>query len=478
MKKIIEIIFVLFLVVSCKTKDNDHFTKSELNPWKDLKQIKADINEPFFKDKIYNVLDYGAINDGKTICTDAFKKSIQKCSSDGGGKVVVPAGNYLTGPIHLEDNVNFHLEEGAEILFSKNSQDYYPLVHTSFEGMELMNYSPLIYAKDKINIAVTGKGILNGQASKSNWWTWKGDTSEGNKYGYVKGEPCQLNENCLPRLMKLAKENAPISDRVFGDGFYLRPNFIEFFNCSRVLIKDVKILNAPFWIIHPFKTNNIIIDGVSINSHGPNNDGCDPEYSKNVWIKNCEFNTGDDCIAIKAGRDSEGRRVGIVTENIVIEDCKMIDGHGGIVIGSEMSAGVRNVYAQNCIMNSPELDRAVRLKTNTLRGGFVDGLFVRNIKVGQVKECVLRIEMNYSVYKGQDKGDFIPKIKNIYLDNFDVNDSGKYVVWAEGLDNSIIENVNINNFNVRIVKDNFKLKNIDIKFYNTNIKNNQLIINK
>jgi polygalacturonase len=152
----------------------------------------------------------------------------------------------------------------------------------------------------------------------------------------------------------------------------------------------------------------------------------------------------------------------------------MIDGHGGIVIGSEMSAGVRNVYAQNCIMNSPELDRAVRLKTNTLRGGFVDGLFVRNIKVGQVKECVLRIEMNYSVYKGQDKGDFIPKIKNIYLDNFEVRDSGKYVIWAEGLDNSFIENVNIKNFNVKTVKDNFKLKNIDIKFYNTNIKNNKI----
>lgn len=466
---------IFCLVVSCKSKDNKLTSSSEQSPWQKLIRIKSEIKEPFFKNNNYNVLAFGAVNDGLTFCSDAFRKAILKCSSDGGGKVVVPAGKYLTGPIHLEDNVNFHLEVGAEILFSTNPHDYYPLVHTSFEGMELMNYSPLIYAKGKKNIAITGKGILNGQASKEFWWPWKGKTSEGNVYGYKDGDPSQLDPQNLPRLMKLANDGKPVSERIFGDGYFIRSNFIEPFDCENVLIKDVKIINAPFWVIHPIKCKNVIVDGVTIDSHGPNNDGCDPEYSQNVWIKNCTFNTGDDCIAIKAGRDAEGRRIGIITENIIVENCKMIDGHGGVVIGSEMSAGVKNVYAQNCSMSSPELDRVIRLKTNTLRGGFVDGLYVRNITVGKVKESVLRIEMNYSVYKGDNKGEFIPTIKNIHLENITVEDGGKYAIWAEGLENSFIENVTFKKIKIKKVNTDFKISNVkNFGIENTIINNKKI----
>lgn len=464
----------LLLFSSCLPKKNIEADFGEKFPTEKMLKIEKSIKVPVFKNQTYNILDFGAIADGKTMATASIKKAIETCSKNGGGMVLIPAGKFLTGAMHLENNVNLHVSEGAELLFSTNPQDYYPLVHTSFEGMELMNYSPLIYAKNKKNIAVTGKGILNGQASANNWWPWKGKTSEGTN-GYRTGDPSQLDKNNVPALMEMADNNVPVSERVFGNGHYIRPNFIEPFECENVLIKDVTIINAPFWIIHPMKSNFVTIDGVNIKSHGPNNDGCDPEYSKNVIIKNTTFNTGDDCIAIKAGRDAEGRRVGIMTENVIVRDCKMIDGHGGVVIGSEMSAGVKNVFVYNCFMDSPELDRAIRLKTNTRRGGSVDGFYVKNVTVGEVKEAVLHITMNYGIYANQT-GDFIPSIKNILLEDVTVKNGGKYAIFADGLANSKIENITFKNVKIEKVKENFMLKNVDnLKIINTYINNKKIV---
>lgn len=463
---------ILFLG-SCKTENNTILSKQLKEPWERLKQIEQAINEPFFRNVNYNVIAYGAIPDGKTFCTESFKKAILACSKEGGGKVIIPKGIYLTGAIHLEDNVNLHLEEGAEIRFSTNPEDY-PIVHTSFEGMELMNYSPLIYAYKKKNIAITGKGILNGQANETNWWPWKGSDSEGHLYGFKEGMASQKDKLNLPALMEMAENDVPVEKRIFGKGHYLRPNFIEPFGCENVLIQGVKVIEAPFWILHPIKCTNVIVDGVNIQSHGPNNDGCDPEYSKNVLIKNCTFNTGDDCIAIKAGRDNEGRKVGIMSENIIVRNCNMIDGHGGVVIGSEMSAGVKNVYVEDCVMDSPNLDRAIRIKTNTKRGGFVDGVYVRNIKVGKVKEAVLRINMHYSVY-GNQTGNFIPKISNVYLENITVKDAGKYAIYADGLENSKIDNVVFKNVKIETVKEPFNLEHIiNLKVIDTYINNKKI----
>lgn len=467
------LIGILFLA-SCKTENSVIVSRQLQEPWERLKEIEKAINEPFFRNVNYNVIAYGAKPDGKTFCTESFRKAIVTCSEDGGGRVVVPKGIYLTGPIHLENNVNLYLEEGAEILFSTNPDDYYPLVHTSFEGMELMNYSPLIYAYNKKNIAITGKGVLNGQANKTNWWPWKGSTSEGHDYGYKEGQPSQRDNLNLPALMDMAENDVPVEKRIFGKNHYLRPNFIEPFGCENVLIKDVKIINAPFWILHPIKSKNVIVDGVNIQSHGPNNDGCDPEYSKNVLIKNCTFNTGDDCIAIKAGRDNEGRKVGITSENVIVRNCNMIDGHGGVVIGSEMSAGVKNVYVEDCIMDSPNLDRAIRIKTNTKRGGIVDGVYVRNIKVGKIKEAVLKINMHYSVY-GNQTGDFIPEVRNVYLENITVKDAGKYAIFADGLENSKIDNVVFKNVKIDAVKEDFSLKDItNLKIIDVYINNKKI----
>lgn len=466
------LIGVLFLA-SCKSENNTSLSRQLKQPWENLKQIEKAINEPFFRKANYNVIAYGAVADGKTLCTESFKKAILACTKDGGGKVIVPKGIYLTGAIHLEDNVNLHLEEGAEIRFSTNPEDY-PLVHTSFEGMELMNYSPLIYAYKKKNIAITGKGVLNGQANEANWWTWKGSDSEGHLYGFKEGMPSQKDKLNLPALMEMAEKDVPVEKRIFGKGHYLRPNFIEPFGCENVLIQGVKVIDAPFWILHPIKCTNVIVDGVNIQSHGPNNDGCDPEYSKNVLIKNCTFNTGDDCIAIKAGRDNEGRKVGIMCENIIVRNCNMIDGHGGVVIGSEMSAGVKNVFVEDCIMDSPNLDRAIRIKTNTKRGGFVDGVYVRNIKVGKVKEAVLRINMHYSVY-GNQTGNYIPKITNVYLENITVKDAGKYAIYADGLENSKIDNVVFKNVKIDKVKQPFNLEHItNLQVIDTYIDNKKV----
>lgn len=457
---------VIVLVLSCGKQIS---AVSETDPWKKKDLIIKSMPKTHFLHKDYNVTDFGAVSDGKTINTAAFEKAIKACSENGGGKVIVPNGKFLTGAIHLESNVNLHLEDKAEILFSINPKDY-PIVHTSWEGTELMNYSPLIYAKNKTNVAITGKGTLNGQANNTNWWVWSG----GKNYGWQKGVPSQNDPNNREVLVDMAEKGVPVSERVFGDGRYLRPSFVEFFECNTVLIKDITIINAPFWILHPLKSNNIIIDGVTVNSHGPNNDGCDPEYSQNIIIKNCTFNTGDDCIAIKSGRDADGRRVAIPSKNIIVQNCKMIDGHGGVVIGSEISAGVNNVFVEDCVMDSPNLDRAIRIKTNSKRGGVIEDVFVRNIEVGTVKECVLKLNMFYNVY-GSQTGNFIPVIRNINLENVNVKNGGKYSVWAEGYEVSPVENITLKNVVIHKVDSIYKLKNVkNINFINTYINDKKV----
>ncbi|MFB3389632.1 glycoside hydrolase family 28 protein [Flavobacterium sp. LAR06] len=457
---------VIVLVLSCSKQIS---AVSETDPWKKKDLILKSMPKTHFLNKDYNVTDFGAIADGKTMNTAAFQKAIKACSANGGGRVVIPNGKFLTGAIHLESNVNLHLEDKAEILFSTNPKDY-PIVHTSWEGTELMNYSPLIYAKNKTNVAITGKGTLNGQANNSNWWVWSG----GKSYGWQKGIPSQNDPNNREVLVDMAEKGVPVSERVFGDGRYLRPSFVEFFECNTVLIKDLTIINAPFWILHPLKSNNIIIDGVTVNSHGPNNDGCDPEYSQNIIIKNCTFNTGDDCIAIKSGRDADGRRVAIASKNIIVQNCKMIDGHGGVVIGSEISAGVNNVFVEDCVMDSPNLDRAIRIKTNSKRGGIIEDVFVRNIEVGTVKECVLKLNMFYNVY-GSQTGNFIPVIRNINLENVNVKNGGKYSVWAEGYEVSPVENITLKNVVIHKVDSIYKLKNVkNINFINTYINDKKV----
>lgn len=433
--------------------------------WKKMETIVKSVTYPTFQNKVYNILQYGAQSDSTFDNTSAITKAIQECSKNGGGIVLVPKGKYKSSAIHLENNVNFHLDKDSEILFSTNPKDYYPLVHTSFEGTELMNYSPLIYAYKKKNVAITGEGTLNGQASNENWWPWCNAT----QYGWKKGDPSQADPLNRLRLVEMAENNIPVTERVFGEGHYLRPNFVEFFECKSVLIQGITIINAPFWVIHPIKSENVIVDRVTVNSHGPNNDGCDPEYSKNVIIKNCTFNTGDDCIAIKSGRDGDGRRVAMKSENIIVQNCTMLDGHGGVTIGSEISGGVSNVFVENCKMDSPNLDIAIRVKTNSKRGGLIENFYVRNIEIGQVKTAVLKVNMFYNVH-GNQNGTFIPRIENIYLENVKVKNGGKYGILAKGYKESTIKNITFKEVTIESVKEAYSIENVDnLKFINTYI---------
>ncbi|KJD31093.1 glycoside hydrolase [Tamlana nanhaiensis] len=462
-------LFILssLILASCKNKKKE--TQTPVDVFAKADSIIASIKPLTFPDKTFNILDFGAVADGSTLNTDAIKKAIDSCNASGGGKVLIPAGNFLTGPIHLKSNVNLHLETGANVLFTTDKSAYLPVVHTSYEAVELMNYSPLIYAYKQNNFAVTGKGTFNGQADKENWWPWCG----AERYGHLDGEPQQKDEHNLPRLRTMNENATPVAERIFGEGHQLRPLFFQPFECDNVLVEGVTFTNAPFWVMHPIKCNYVRVDGVTVSSHGPNNDGCDPEYSKYVHINNCTFDTGDDCIAIKSGRNDEGRRVNIPSENIVVENCYMKDGHGGVVMGSELSAGIRNVYVRNCNMDSPNLDRAIRIKTNTLRGGFVENVFVKNIKVGQVKEAVLKINTHYGIYANQE-GNYIPEIKNIHLENVTVENSGKYAILIKGREQNPVKNVTLTNVTIKGAKTPLSVEHSDpIVFKNTTINGKQ-----
>ncbi|WP_207431551.1 glycoside hydrolase family 28 protein [Sabulibacter ruber] len=445
----------------------------EADPWgyaqKVLKQIKA----PTFPNRDFNVRTYGAEGNGTTDCSQALKQAIEACHKAGGGRVVVPAGKYLSGPIYLKSNVNLHLEKGATILFSTDPNQYLPMVHTRWEGIELMNYSPLIYAFEEKNIAVTGEGTLDGQASNEHWWPWVGSQH----YGTKAGQPTQKSPGNRDRLFELADNYVPVAERKFGPGYYMRPQFVQPYRCENVLIQGVTIQNSPMWVLHPVLCTNVTIQGVTVESQGPNSDGCDPESCKNVLIKDCYFNTGDDCIAIKSGRNADGRRINVPSENIIIQGCTMINGHGGVVIGSEITGGTRNVFAENCKMNSPLLDRALRIKSNSARGGLVENVYLRNIEVGQIKQQVVRVNMFYD--PSEPKGNNIPVVRNIEVRNMKVQNGGDVGVLLEGYEQSPVENLRLINVEINGVKQPYKFSNVEnILFENVTINGEKVTLPK
>jgi polygalacturonase len=428
----------LFITVFC-INVNCQNSENTAN-WDAAKTILSTIVEPTFPDKTYNVADFGAVGDGKTKNTIAINAAITKCNAEGGGHVLVTNGKFLTGAIHLKSNVDLHIDAGAVLIFSTDPKDYLPLVPTRWEGDDCYNYSPLIYADGQTNIAVTGKGTLDGQASKKDWWPWKGGTSNG----WVKGTPSQLDPSNRPQLKKYNDTQYPVEKRRMGEGSFLRPQFVNIMNCKIVKLEDFTITNSPFWVLHPLLSENVIVRGVTVNSEGPNNDGCDPESCKNVLIENCTFNTGDDCIALKSGRDFDGRKANAPIENVIIRNCFMRKGHGGVSMGSEISGGCKNIFVENCQMSSPELDRAILIKTNNSRGGVTDGVYVRNVTVGEVKDAILSISCSYHIEK-EGQGKFLPTIKNVYLSNITSNKS-TFAIWLEGIKGEqCVDNINLDN---------------------------------
>ncbi len=407
--------------------------KSSSEPLKEIEALRKEIKAPGFPQKDFLITAYGAVGDGKTLNTEAFKKAIEDCNKNGGGRVVVPFGVFVTGAIYLKSNVELHLADSAKISFSTNPA-HYPIVFTRWEGMELMNYSALIYAYGENNIAITGNGILDGNANWETWWSW----NAGRRSKQTKARDS---------LHALNHQQTDPKTRVFGDGSFLRPNFIQPYNCKNILISDVTIINSPMWNVNPVLCENVTVRNVKIISHGPNTDGVDPESCKNVLITQCYFDTGDDCIAIKSGRDEDGRKIARPAENHIVENCEMKDGHGGVVIGSEISGGAKNIYAVNCTMNSPNLDRILRLKTSSSRGGVIQNVFMKDIKVGVYKEAAITCNMFY-----ENPGNFMPTIRNIWVENVDVEQGGKYGIYIHAYKESPVQNLRLVNCNIRGVK--------------------------
>jgi polygalacturonase len=364
-------------------------------------RIVASVRRPQFPGRHFPVTAFGAMGDGTTLNTQAFEKAIAACHRAGGGHVIVPGdGTFLTGAIHLRSNVDLHVEQNATILFSQDPADYLPVVFTRWQGIELMNYSPFIYCYGQRNVAVTGAGTLNGNADANHWWSWK-----------------SLETPDFNALEAMADANVPVSQRVFGTGHFLPPQMIQPFASDTVLLQGVTVINSPFWHLNPNLCTNVTVDGLTISSTGPNTDGCDPESCDGVVVQNVTYDTGDDCMAIKAGRDSDGRRVNVPCQNVVVQNCNFANGHGGITIGSEMTGGVRNVYARDLAMNSPNLQSGHRIKTNTLRGGFVLNTNVYRVTAATVGGPLLLIQGNYN---GQT-GDFPPDVTDITLADWTVD---------------------------------------------------------
>ena len=429
---------------------------TEPSPWAQVPEILARIQAPVFPPHDFAITNFGAAADGKTDCTLAIAKAIDACAEAGGGRVVVPAGEFLTGPIHLQSGVNLHLATNSVLKFKTDPQAYLPAVFTRFEGMECWNYSPLVYAYGQENVAVTGEGTLDGQADETHWWSWKGRESRGAEARPAAGA----------RLVKMVAEGVPVEQRRFGQRDCLRPDFIEFNGCRDVLIEGVHICRSPMWEIHPVLCTNVTIRGVDIFSHGPNNDGCDPESCCDVLIEDSRFDTGDDCIAIKSGRNNDGRRVGAPSANLVIRRCVMRDGHGGVTIGSEISGGCSNVFVENCEMSSSNLACALRLKSNAMRGGVIQNVFMRNVAVGRVSDSVLQIDF---LYEEGTNGPWHPVARNVVMENITVSHTPR-VLNVRSFPAAEISGVRIVNSTFQQVGKPDVVKDADVKLVNCSVE--------
>jgi polygalacturonase len=353
------------------------------------------------------ITDYGARTD--SACTGAIAEAVDACALTG-GRVVVPDGVFVTGPIRLRSNVELHLSAGATLRFQTDPTAY-PIVRTRWQGIECFSHSPLIYAYDEVNIAITGTGTLDGGASTDNWWSSTRPRTD------------------WERLLRMVEADVPVADRTFEPGHGFRPSFIQPHTSRRVRIEDVRIVNAPMWVVHPVFCTDVLIRGITVDSLGPNNDGCNPDSCQGVVITGCSFTTGDDCIAIKSGRDADGRRVGRPSRDILIESCRFTTGHGALTIGSEASAGVSNIQARDLHITTSEggsgVDHALRIKTNSLRGGVIEHITVENLTVDAVTTSAILITTRHA--EPDQFGGHAPVVRDITVTNLAVRSAPRTV---------------------------------------------------
>lgn len=395
-----------------------------LSPYFDM----PDLVVPQFPDNDFNIADFGAVGDGVTKNTKAITRAIAACFEAGGGRVVVPKGEWLTGSIHLKSNVNLHVSKGAVLKFSQHFEDYLPTVFTRWEGMECYNYSAPIYAYGLRNIAITGHGLIDGQGDF--WWKWKDE-----KQGVT-----------AAKLYQMIVDGVSPNERILGtpeDG--LRPNFVQLIACQGILIENVTFKNGPMWTIHPVYCSDMIVRGMKVKTVGPNNDGINPDSTKNILIEDCYFSTGDDCVVLKSGLNEDGWRVGRATENVVIRRIFANEGHGGVVMGSEMSGSIRNVYAHDLIFDGT--DRGIRVKSMRGRGGVVENIWVEDIQMRNMGGQAIRFNMFYGSSTVKPATDIPAAFRNFNIKNITCDGAAR-AIEITGLPELAIENIYLENISI------------------------------
>ncbi len=385
------------------------------------------IEETSFPDRVCSIADYGGKHDGVTSNTDAFRKAIDDCAKTGGGTVLVPKGTWFSGPIHLKSRINLHLEKGSTILFSTHFEDYLPVVFSRFEGIEYYNYSAPIYTANAFDVAITGEGILDGQGAA--WWT-----------------AMRKWDKTIKRLYQMGDDNVPVSERVFGTvEDSLRPAFIEFMNCHRVLVEGVTIQNGPMWTIHPLYSENVIVRGVHIETNpGPSTDGVALDSSHDVLIENNVFSTGDDAIVLKSGRNGDGLRVREPTENVLIRNNSILEAHAAVAIGSEMSGDVRNIFIEN--LSADMVQYGFRIKSSKGRGGIVENIHVNTMNVDYASIAAIQLTTAYenSFIKGRGA---IPLFRNIVVDGMSVGKTDRSIEIS-GLTEQPVTDIHFKNIKI------------------------------
>lgn len=390
----------------------------------------------------YNVIDFGAKNDGSEKATRAIGDAIQRAVENGGGTVFFPAGEYLTGPIHLKSNITLFIDAGAYIRFSDDFDDYLPFVPSRFEGIMVMSFSPLIYAYEVENVAIVGRGTLDGQGLK--WWH-QTERLQGKDAQRVKWQDIhdELNKDRI----------TPDSPQMIRRGF-LRPPFIQPLYSKNIRIEGITIINSPFWTINPEFCENVTITGVTINNPpSPNTDGINPSSCRYVHISDCHISVGDDCITIKSGKDEDGRRMATPAENYTITNCTMLSGHGGVVIGSEMSGDVKKIAISNCVFDGT--DRGIRIKSTRGRGGVVEDIRVDNIIMKNIRREAIKLNMFYSKTAPEPVSERTPVFRNIHFSN--ITAESNQAVALIGLPEMPIENITFSNLNF-ISKEGFSIQ--------------------
>jgi len=448
----------LFLIIlSCIV-----FSFKNDNPLVSIKEIKIKapfamlaIKVPdFSKCKKLSIVDFGAVQGDIEKTSQAIAKAINQANKMGGGIVVIPQGEWLTGKVHLKSNVNLHLDKGAVLLFSENPQDYLPAVHSSWEGLECLNYSPLIYAYECKNIAITGDGEL--KAKLDVWEKW-----------FARPKP---HMESIKRLYNLAAAYTPVDERqMVNDTAHLRPQFIQFNRSENILLEGITITNSPFWTIHPYLSKNVVIRKIKVYAHGHNNDGVDPEMSQNVLIEDCVFDQGDDAIAIKSGRNPEGWRLKTPSKNIVIRNCTVKNGHQLVAIGSELSGGIENVLIENCnVIDGAKLNHLLFIKTNERMGGYVKNIYAFNLTAGKIDLGVLGIETDV-LYQWRT---LVPTtirkltpISDIHLSNIVAKDV-QFVSRILGQKELPVKNVSMKNITTNKVQDKKEIHENVLNFQN------------